>query len=189
MSGASSSLNYVVTAHPPTAITACATGTSLNLLFNEFIKKNSILGNFTSPTDLNLILAKVNHIEVLSVTPEGLRPIKQFTINGRVEVMKFFRPQGLDKDRLFIVTAKNNAMILEADDSGNTLEIITKARGDVGDRIGQNAQTGTRAIIDPEARVIGLRIYDSLFKVNCLLLYPIGAKTNFLSRNSIEFDV
>ena len=35
----------------------------------------------------------------------------------------------------------------------------------VGDRIGQNAQTGTRAIIDPEARVIGLRIYDSLFKV------------------------
>lgn len=105
------------------------------------------LGNFTSPTDLNLILAKVNHIEVLSVTPEGLRPIKQFTINGRVEVMKFFRPQGLNKDRLFIVTAKNNAMILEADDSGNTLEIITKARGDVGDRIGQNAQTGTRAII------------------------------------------
>ena len=94
-----------------------------------------------------MILAKVNHIEVLSVTPEGLRPIKQFTINGRVEVMKFFRPQGLNKDRLFIVTAKNNAMILEADDSGNTLEIITKARGDVGDRIGQNAQTGTRAII------------------------------------------
>ena len=56
-------------------------------------------------------------------------------------------------------------MILEAEGSGPSLEIITKARGDVGDRIGQNAQTGTRAIIDPEARVIGLRIYDSLFKV------------------------
>ena len=56
-------------------------------------------------------------------------------------------------------------MILEAEGFGSSLEIITKARGDVGDRIGQNAQTGTRAIIDPEARVIGLRIYDSLFKV------------------------
>ena len=174
MSGASSSLNYVVTAHPPTAITACATGMYKQeifkvwfvIIFRSFeaqtlalsnfvqfcpilwkLNFQSFLGNFTSPTDLNLILAKVNHIEVLSVTPEGLRPIKQFTINGRVEVMKFFRPQGLNKDRLFIVTAKNNAMILEADDSGNTLEIITKARGDVGDRIGQNAQTGTRAII------------------------------------------
>ena len=99
------------------------------------------------------------------MSPEGLKPIKQFTINGRVEVMKFFRPQGMTKDRLFIVTAKNNAMILEAEGSDSNLEIITKARGDVGDRIGQNAQTGTRAIIDPEARVIGLRIYDSLFKV------------------------
>ena len=80
-------------------------------------------------------------------------------------------------------------MILEAQGTGPNLEIITKARGDVGDRIGQNAQTGTRysqiltkesspffllisrntfpfrAIIDPQARVIGLRIYDSLFKV------------------------
>ena len=56
-----------------------------------------ILGNFTGPNDLNLILAKVNHIEILSVTPEGLRPIKQFTINGRVEVMKFFRPQVRDQ--------------------------------------------------------------------------------------------
>jgi DNA damage-binding protein 1 len=49
-------------------------------------------GNFTGPNDLNLILAKVNHVEVLSVTPEGLRPVKQFTINGKVDVIKFFRP-------------------------------------------------------------------------------------------------
>jgi DNA damage-binding protein 1 len=49
-------------------------------------------GNFTGPNDLNLILAKVNHVEILSVTPEGLRPVKQFTINGKVDVVKFFRP-------------------------------------------------------------------------------------------------
>jgi DNA damage-binding protein 1 len=50
------------------------------------------LGNFTGPNDLNLILDKVNHVEILSVTPEGLRPVKQFTINGKVDVVKFFRP-------------------------------------------------------------------------------------------------
>jgi hypothetical protein len=27
------------------------------------------------------------------VTAEGLRSVKTFTINGKVEVMKFFRPQ------------------------------------------------------------------------------------------------
>lgn len=140
-------LNYLVTAHPPTAITACA------------------MGNFTSSSDLNMILAKVNHVEILSVTPEGLRPVKQFTINGHVEVMKFFRPPGMDRDRLFIVTARYNAIILEAEGSGSSLEIVTKAHGNVSDRIGKKAETGTRAIIDPEARVIGLRIYDALFKV------------------------
>jgi DNA damage-binding protein 1 len=51
-----------------------------------------ISGNFTGPNDLNLILAKMNHVEIMSVTPEGLRPVKQFTINGKVDVVKFFRP-------------------------------------------------------------------------------------------------
>ena len=32
------------------------------------------------------MLAKVNQMEILLVTPEGLRPVKQFTINGRVQV-------------------------------------------------------------------------------------------------------
>ena len=73
--------------------------------------------------------------------------------------------QGMTKDRLFIVTARHNAMILEAEGSGPNLEIVTKAHGNVGDRIGKKSETGTRAVIDPEARVIGLRIYDSLFKV------------------------
>ena len=43
--------------------------------------------------------------------------------------MKFFRPQGAEKDkpdRLFVVTARHKAMILEAEGSGQTLEIITK---------------------------------------------------------------
>ena len=39
------------------------------------------------------------------------------------------------------------------------------AHGNVGDRIGKKSETGTIAVIDPDARLIGLRIYDSLFKV------------------------
>ena len=112
------------------------------------------------------MLAKVNHLEILSVTPEGLRPIKQFTINGQVQVMKFFRPKGADKDRLFVVTARHLAMILETSGDGPTLEVVTKAYGNVGDRIGKRSETGTLAIIDPDSKVIALRIYDALLKVS-----------------------
>ena len=87
--------NYLVTAHHPTAVTACATGpcplrrTLILYILTQF---RSSLGNFTSEDDLNLVLAKNNLVEVLSVMPEGLRTVKNFHVNGKVEVMKFFRP-------------------------------------------------------------------------------------------------
>lgn len=51
------------------------------------------LGNFTSPTDLNLIVAKSNRLDIYLVTPEGLRPMKEIGLYGKVAVMKLFRPQ------------------------------------------------------------------------------------------------
>ena len=49
-------------------------------------------GNFTSPTDLNLIMAKNNRLEVFIVSPEGLQPVKEIGIYGLISVMKLFRP-------------------------------------------------------------------------------------------------
>jgi hypothetical protein len=118
-----------------------------------------ISGHFTASGDLNLVISKNHHLEILRVTPEGLRSVKNFNINGRVEAMRFYRPQGMTKDRLFIVTARHNAMILECEGTaGADLEVITVAHGNVGDRIGKRSETGTIAVIDPESRMIGLRI-------------------------------
>merc|ERR1719350_464316 len=141
--------NYLVTAQHATSVNACDTG------------------NFTSSTDLNLIIARNSKIEIMLVTPEGLRSMKEFSINGSCETMMLFRPAGAEKDRLFLVTRKFHAMILEveADANGKDFEIVTKAYGDVRDKIGKKSETGTIAVIDPESRVIGLRLYDSLFKV------------------------
>ncbi|XP_044745823.1 DNA damage-binding protein 1 [Coccinella septempunctata] len=139
--------HYVVTAHKPTAVTACVTG------------------NFTSASDLNLIVAKDTRLEIYLVTPEGLRPIKEVGLYGKVAVMKLFRPQNETKDSLFIITVRYNAMILECANDGENIDIITKAHGNVADKIGKPSETGILAIIDPKARVIGLRLYDGLFKV------------------------
>lgn len=69
------------------------------------------------------------------------------------------------KDLLFIVTMRYNAMILECISDGDSIDIITKAHGNVADRIGKPSETGILAVIDPKARVIGLRLYDGLFKI------------------------
>lgn len=67
--------NYIVTAHKSTAVTDVVTG------------------NFTSPDDLNLIEARGNSLLINLVTPEGLKPILDATIYGRVALMQLFRPK------------------------------------------------------------------------------------------------
>lgn len=69
------------------------------------------------------------------------------------------------QDLLFILTFRYNAMILQCTNRDDDLEIITKAHGNVSDRIGKPSETGILAVIDPKARVIGLRLYDGLFKI------------------------
>jgi len=51
-----------------------------------------LLGNFTSKDDLNLLIAKNTRLEIYVVTPEGLRPVKEIGIYGRIEVMHLYRP-------------------------------------------------------------------------------------------------
>ena len=122
------------------------------------------------------------------VTPEGLRSMKEFSINGSCETMMLFRPAGAEKDRLFLVTRKFHAMILEVEvgPNGKDFEIVTKAYGDVRDKIGKKSETGTIAVIDPESRVIGLRLYDSLFKV-----IPLERQISFQIKKKVEqtFDI
>ena len=56
-------------------------------------------------------------------------------------------------------------MILECSGEGESMEIITRTQGNVADKIGKPSETGIIAIIDPDCRVIGLRLYDGLLKI------------------------
>ena len=43
---------------------------------------------------------------------------------------------------------------------------MTRASGDVKDRVGRPVENGQIGIIDPWCRMIGLHLYDGLFKVS-----------------------
>uniref|UniRef100_A0A8W4FNJ8 Damage specific DNA binding protein 1 n=1 Tax=Sus scrofa TaxID=9823 RepID=A0A8W4FNJ8_PIG len=117
------SYNYVVTAQKPTAVNGCVTG------------------HFTSAEDLNLLIAKNTRLEIYVVTAEGLRPVKEVGMYGKIAVMELFRPKGESKDLLFILTAKYNACILEYKQSGESIDIITRAHGNVQDPQGRHVKT------------------------------------------------
>lgn len=43
-------------------------------------------------------------------------------------------------------------------------ELVTRANGNVEDRVGRPADNGQLGIIDHQCRLIGLHLYDGLFK-------------------------
>ena len=86
--------NYVVTAQHPTSVTVCDTvrcvSSSESLELDQLSQITYVVsyqGNFTAPGDLNLIIGRNTRIEILSVSPEGLRSLREFSINGSIEVL------------------------------------------------------------------------------------------------------
>ncbi|DBA79836.1 TPA: hypothetical protein ACH3X2_007673 [Trebouxia sp. C0005] len=136
--------NYVVSAHKPTAV------------------RHSVVGNFTSPSDLNLIISKVTRIEIYTLTPEGLKDIADVPIYGRIAAMELFRPAGEKKDLLFFTTERYKFCVLYWDAENN---LQTRASGDLADRTGRPVEHGQIGIIDPDCRVLGVQMYDGLLKI------------------------
>lgn len=124
----------------------------------------SVVANFTSSTDNNLILAKGNHLEIYSVTStDGLTLLYDFPINGRIKALEAYRVPSNNQDYLFILTERKKFCILSFD--MDTKKIVTKTIGNVKDRIGRDAEMGQRGFIDPDGRVLCMILYDGLIKV------------------------
>ncbi|KAL5503313.1 hypothetical protein EMCRGX_G010241 [Ephydatia muelleri] len=137
--------NYIVTAHKSTAVT------------------DAVTGNFTSPEDLNLIEARGNSLLINLVTPEGLKPILDATIYGRVALMQLFRPKNEQKDLLFLMTARYHVSVLSFDPT--TSDLVTRASGEMLERVCKPTEGTQIGMIDPDCKMIALHIYTGLLKI------------------------
>ncbi|KJE89467.1 UV-damaged DNA binding protein, variant [Capsaspora owczarzaki ATCC 30864] len=82
---------------------------------------------------------------------------------GRIAIMQLFRPPNAQQDLLFICTERYAFTVLAYD--AQTGELVTKANGDLQDKSGNPADLGPIGVIDPDCRLIGLRLYNGMFKV------------------------
>ncbi|EOD34427.1 hypothetical protein EMIHUDRAFT_429357 [Emiliania huxleyi CCMP1516] len=158
------SWNYTVTAHRPSAVS------------------HAVTAAFTGPDDLNLIVAKSTRLEVHAVdgSGEGLRPLLDVPLYGRVATLEVWRPHGAGHpDLIFLSTERYRFALLAYDaESGEAsaappsagassaaAAIVTKAAGDVSDKTGRPCDCGQIAALDPQHRLLGLHMYDGLFKI------------------------
>lgn len=69
----SSRYHYIASAQKATGVTHAASG------------------HVTGAADVNLVLAKTTHLEILTVTPDGLQPVLDVAINGRIATLLVVR--------------------------------------------------------------------------------------------------
>ena len=125
---------------------------------------HSAVGKFTSSEATDLIVAKSTRLEVYRLHAEGLKPVLDVPINGRIATMSLCQTgSGDGKARLYLTTERYGFTVLSYDEANE--ELKTEAFGDVRDNIGRPADDGQIGIVDDTCRAIGLRLYDGLFKV------------------------
>ncbi|KAK6052443.1 CPSF A subunit region [Cooperia oncophora] len=137
-------LNYIVSAKKASVVT------------------DAVVGNFTGDEDMNLILAKVNRLEIVKVASDGLKVVQEVPVFGRIETIRLFRPKNETRDSLLILTAKNHLAIVAWDVERN--ELKTRAAGSVCDRVGRPSDYGPIACVN-RSGLIALRIYDGTLKI------------------------
>jgi DNA damage-binding protein 1 len=71
-----SASSYIVSAQKPTVVNGC------------------VVGNFRNAEDLDLIISRINRIEMLIMTEEGLKPYREIAIFGRIAIIKAFKAVG-----------------------------------------------------------------------------------------------
>ena len=97
------------------------------------------------------------------LTPDGLQPMHDVPVYGRIAVMKLYRPAGEKRQLLYVATERLMFCVLAYDQTSGA--IATRAMGDLSNTIGRPCEHGLIGEVDPECRLIGSQAYDGLFKV------------------------
>ncbi|KAJ8328824.1 hypothetical protein O5D80_002803 [Batrachochytrium dendrobatidis] len=163
---------YHVTAHKPDSVSS------------------AIRANFTSASDINLIVSKWSHLQIYLLVDQdrledgedtrmtdefstnidsnptvrkSLRLITDVPIYGRIACIHAFRPEHRDTDLIFVSTERGSVIVLSFDQQ--TQRLVPEATGDFNDPSSRLADPGQIGLVDPQNRMIGLHIHQGNFKI------------------------
>ncbi|CAG8444298.1 9172_t:CDS:10, partial [Diversispora eburnea] len=135
---------------------------------------SAVKGHWSSPTETNLLINKVNRIDVYTLVEGGLRYFMEIPINGRIAGMHFYRGPVLFTERLDYVVmswcAKRKRILTEEQ---GTLKHDTY-------KFYPNRELLHLTIIDPYYRVVGMHVYSGILadgiKNISVKAYPLYTK-------------
>ncbi|KAI6225193.1 DNA damage-binding protein 1 [Aphelenchoides fujianensis] len=92
---------------------------------------SSVLRNFRNEQDLDLVVSRINNIELLLITEKSLKPYREISIFGRIATVRAFKAPGEKRDSLLILTCKYHMCVLSFVPNG---DVRTRASDNTFDR-------------------------------------------------------
>ena len=123
----------------------------------------AICCHFSGTNDQNLIIAKGNRLELHKLTPDGLQPMLDVGIYGRIVALAPYRTALATQDSVFVLTDKKLFCALTFD--LQTRKLASRATCNLRDKVGREMENGSLAITDPANRVVCVFIYEGVMKV------------------------
>ena len=103
------------------------------------------------------------------LTPDGLQPMHDVPLYGRIAVLRLYKPQGEKRQLLYIATERLMFCVLAYDQT--TGSIVTRAMGDLTARIGRTCEHGLIGEVDPECRQVTQADVEKVIEAA-----PVGSK-------------
>lgn len=160
----SATYHYVATSAKPSAVS------------------HAVVGHFTAPDELNLVIAKSTRLELHTITPDGLQPLYDVPVYGRIAAMRLVRLAGDARDTLVFTTERFQMVALQFDE--RTKQLRTVATGDLRDRIGRQIERGQIMTVDPLGRAVAMQFYDGAVKVRHRRWFQRSARMQRAERGS-----
>lgn len=124
---------------------------------------HSIVCSFTGSDDRNFVLAKGNHLEVHLLSEDSILPIVDVPLFGKITSIDCYRHQGDTVDSIFLLLESKQFCVLKWDPLNGKL--VTKATGNVKDRVGRDFESGQLTVVDPANRMIAMILSEGMIKI------------------------
>ena len=166
---------------------------------------HSVTCSFTSPTDTNLVLARVSRLDIMRVTDTGLSLMLELPIDGRIAAMTCFLPSAAaaassslasssssssssakalqpQQHRLVLVTEQQQLIVLQYDSASRHV-VSSFAALDLSHKVGQLSDYGSRLLVSPRSDLIVCHQYEGV--ISCL---PVDSRGGLGESVDVRID-
>ncbi|KAL7924319.1 mono-functional DNA-alkylating methyl methanesulfonate N-term domain-containing protein [Trichoderma austrokoningii] len=138
---------YVAPVHKPTGI------------------RHALRIRFLTPDIEDLVVAKVNRLEIWRVTEEGMTCLHTKVIHGTIDMLQRLQPKDSATDLLFIGTTRLQYFNVAWNPETNQLDAVEQAIEDTAEPYMRQSQSQNRCLVDPTGKFMAMHLWEGVLNV------------------------